>query len=444
MARLKLTKRTLDALRPQDARRYLFDAELAGFGVVVQPRTTSATFFCQYRAGTGRTAPKRRITIGRYGPLTVDQARQIAKQHLAAVAQGADPAAERAESRVAATVATLGLDYLDDVRTRRKATTAREYVRLWEKHISPTLGTKRVTDITPADITRLHRSLHKTPYIANRVVALAGAFFSFAEGNGARPEHTNPTTKIEPYEEHGRERFLAPAEMAALGAALVLAETVGLPPAPTRQRVRKTGPTAKHTPKIANAPRCANPYAIAAIRFLLLTGWREQEALTLRWADVDLARGRVTLPATKTGKSHRTIGAPAALLLAELPRVKGSSYVFPGDGPRAKPGQKRAPFGTFPLADISRPWTAVRLAAGLGDVRLHDLRHSFASTIASGGGSLLLIGKLLGHKDTKSTAKYAHLLDDPITATADAAAGHISAMMRGPVATDDSKAARHA
>jgi integrase len=146
----------------------------------------------------------------------------------------------------------------------------------------------------------------------------------------------------------------------------------------------------------------------------MLSGWREREALTLRWADVDLSRRLAVLPDTKTGKSARHLGAAAIELLASLRRAEGSPYVFPGR------------LAGSSLVEINRVWFSVRHAAGLDDVRLHDLRHSFASTVASAGGSLLMIRALLGHKDTKTTQKYAHLLDDPVKATADATSAQLA------------------
>ena len=415
---VKLTKRLLDRLTVQTDRTLVFDTELSGFGV----RATAGgkMFFVQYRAGTGRRAPKRRFSLGQYGPLTVDQARQLARKTLADVAHGGDPAAERGAEKGAPTVIELGRAYLDDVDVRLASSTAREYRRLWNRDVAKVLGSKRVSDVTAADVARLHRSLRKTPYKANRILALLGAYFGFAERQGFRSKHTNPAYEVSPYKEESRERFLSAAEVGRLGEALTLAEQKGLPPAPRRRRPRKTGATAKHRPKGADLPIPANPYAVGAIRFLLLTGWREREALTLKWSDLDLGRGTATLAHTKTGKSVRVLGAPARLLLSELPRVADGGFVFPG---RAE-GR--------PLVEINRVWYAVRYAAKLEDVRLHDLRHSFASVSASSGGSLLIIGKLLGHRETATTAKYAHLFDDPIRAAADTASGQLAAWLNQP------------
>lgn len=432
----KLTKRVVDALKPQSARYDVYDSDLAGFAVRVTPDGVKS-FSVLYRAGSGRSAPKRRVTLGKYGTLTVDEARASARETLSDVVRGADPATTRAAGKLAPNVATLGVDFLADVKDRRKASTAHEYGRMWNKHIIPTVGTKRVVEVVPADVARVHRALRPTPYLANRVLALLGTFFAYAERQGIRPKHSNPAHEVAAYKEESRERFLTQPEVARLGDALTKAERTGLPPAPNRRRKPKTGKTAKHRPKSADKPTPANPYAIAAIRFLLLTGWREREALTLRWSDLDVERGVARLTDTKTGKSNRPLGKPALLLLDKLPRLDDAVYVFPGHSPRrarsrrADGRQDSQDQPDKPLVEINRVWYAVRHAAKLDDLRLHDLRHSFASVSASNGGSLLLIGKLLGHRDTATTAKYAHLLDDPVKATADATAEQLSRWLGG-------------
>ena len=411
----RLTKRMLDALRPPADRQYIFDSELAGFGVSVHPSGVK-TFFVQYRTAGGRRGIARRVALGRYGALTVDQARGLARRHLGDVAHGGDPAEVRRSRRDAPAVRELGTEYFAEVTTRRKPRTVSMYKWLWNRHVLPTLGRLRVEDVRPARIAQLHTRLHGTPYAANRVLALLGAFFSFAERQGVRPPHSNPAHQISPYDEHPRERFLTPAEVAKLGEALERALTVGLPAAPNRRRKPGHPSKRKHVPKSLK-PIPANVFAVAAVRFLLLSGWREREALTLCWADVDLENARATLPDTKTGRSVRQLGAPAVALLNSLPRVKKSPYVFPGRDPKK------------PLIEINRLWYAARHAAGLDDVRLHDLRHSFASTVASAGGSLLMIRALLGHKDTQTSARYAHLFDNPVKATADATAGQLAAWL---------------
>lgn len=405
-----LTKRAVDALRydPKgNPVQIVWDEELKGLGARIYP-TGAKAFILNYRNKDGL---KRRLTIGKYPSVTVEQARRKATSLLGGIADGEDPLGARKAFRSAVTVSELGIEYLSDVDARKRPSTAIEYRRVWNKHVAPALGAQKVANVTTADIGALHRKMHSTPYQANRMLAMLGAFFRFASRQGVRSKHDNPAHDIPFYAETARERFLTPAEVLRLGNALAIAESKGLPPAPSKRRKPKSDATKKHIPKSVETPYPANPYTVAAIRFLLLSGWREGEALTLRWRDIDLEKGGVILPQTKTGRSIRPLGAAACQLIASLGRIEGTEYVFPGKSLDR------------PLVNLTRTWYAVRYAAGLEDVRLHDLRHSFASAVASGGGSLLMIRSLLGHKDTATTAKYAHLYDDPIRATADATAG---------------------
>ena len=413
----KLTKRRLDALTPHDRERvFTWDDDLKGFGVCVFP-SGRKVFVLQYRPAGQRTA--RRITLGNHGALTVDEARRLAKEHLGLIARGGDPGTARRRSREAPTMRELGEAYLEDVRARKKETTAAEYGRLWAKHVLPALGARKVADVTAADVARLHRLMKSTPYLANRMLAMLGAFFTFAAREGVRARHENPAHDVDFYPERARERFLTPAEFARVGEALARAEREGVPAAPEKRRRPKSRATAKHRTKSWDAPIPANPVAVAAIRLLILTGCRRGEILALRWQDVDLERGYLRLTDTKTGRSVRPLGAAAADILASLPRDDGSPFVFPG----SKPGTH--------LTGITRLWFAIRHHAGLHDVRLHDLRHSFASVPAMGGDSLLVIRALLGHADAKTTQRYAHLGDDPVKAAADRTAGAIAAWLRG-------------
>ena len=418
----KLTKRVVDSLEPRADRYDVHDSEIENFMVRVTPNGTKS-FAILYRAGKGRNAPRRRLTLGTYGALTVDQARAAARAQLARVELGEDPAREAAEEKGTLTVASLGEQFLEDVEMRRKQTTAAEYRRMWTRYVLPSLGRHRADAVTVEDVARLQRSMRATPVMANRVVAMLGSFFTYSDPNDERP---NPAHKIDPFPERARERFLTAEEVQRLGDALTTAETVGLPLAPSiaKHRKRAKGKTAKHRPKMADKIRPANPFHVAAIRFLLLSGWREGEALGLKRSDLDKERGFATLGDTKTGRSTRHLGAPAWALLDEMPEIADNPFVFAG---RGKGG---------PIKDLSMTWYAVRHTAGLDDVRLHDLRHSFASTIASSGGSLLLIAKLLGHNNPRTTQRYAHLFDNPVRATADAAASQLAGWLtRKPSAT---------
>ncbi|MBK7835259.1 MAG: site-specific integrase [Gemmatimonadetes bacterium] len=419
MATTRLTKRSVDALpAPPECDYFVWDDTLKGFGVRVTEHAgiVRRAYVVGYRPASGQGF--RRHTIGAHGPLTLQEARRRAKRLLADVLEGTDPAETRRQARARRSVREVGEAYLREVGVRRKATTATEYGRLWALHVVPALGALAVGAATTADVRRLHRALHATPYQANRVLAMLGAFFSFAEDEGLRERHSNPAHAVKPYPEVPRERFLSAAEVARLGEVLTRAERHGLPAAGNKRRP----PPAKkpqNRPKSADTPRRANPFAIAALRLLLLTGCREGEILSLRWAAVDVDRGFLRLADTKTGKSVRPLGAAAAQLLEALPRVHGSPFVFPG----SKAGQH--------LKDLNRLWHAVRTAAELPDVRIHDLRHSFAAVSATGGDSLLVTRALLGHRNIATTARYAHLSDDPVKAAADRASASLAAWLGG-------------
>lgn len=417
MAVRAISKRVVDSIRPDATRdTFVWDRETKGFGVKVTP-SGRRVYVLQYRErGMGRRGTVKRFTIGEHGQITADQARARAEELRATVTLGADPAKQRRKRREAATMTELGTEFLADVDAHRKPATAREYRRLWEKHVAPALASYKVEGVDVTDVRRLHRSLRETSYIANRVLALLGSAFSFAEAEGLRARHTNPAHDVTPFPEHARETYLTPEELGRLGEVLREAETKGLAPAPKRRRTRVTAATLKHfTPHILTP---ANPYLVAAVRLLVLTGCREKEILHLRWDQVDVVRGFLRLSDTKTGKSERPLPAAALELLTALPREEGSPWVLPG----RVTGE--------PLQDVSRFWDAVRHALGMPELRLHDLRHTFASVSALGGKSLLIIGKLLGHRNARTTARYAHLGDDPVKVAADQAGADIAGWLR--------------
>lgn len=419
MPSVRITKRSVDALEPTSKDSFLWDDSLPGFGIKVTP-SGHKSYVAQYRPGAGgRRALAKRIVLGQHGVLTPDEARKRAKQLLGSVAHGEDPSEQRSAEKQRRRISELGEDYLKEVHGRRKPSTAKEYERLWKKHVIPTLGSRKVSDVTARDIHKLHGLLSETPYVANRIVALLGGFFRFAEKVQARSPHTNPARGVELYPESPRERFLTPDEFRRLGAALSTAELTGLPPVEQHKSKRGKEKNRKHRPKSADTPIPANPYAIAAIRLLAVTGCREGEILSLRWDAVDLDRGYLRLADSKTGKSVRPLGLSAAEILETLPRIEGNPHVLPG----LKKGQN--------LKEITRVWFAVRHAAGLDELRLHDLRHSFASVPASRGESLLVVRSLLGHKRASTTERYAHLGDDPVKRAANKAASNIAGWLRG-------------
>jgi integrase len=276
--------------------------------------------------------------------------------------------------------------------------------------------------VTRANVAKLHGKLKDTPFQANRVLAVIGSMYVFGSRAGAVPEGHNPSQRIEKFKEQRRERFLTGAELERLGAAIREAETAGIP-----WDVDEATPTAKHLAKVENRFTKLSPTAAAALRLLLFTGCRLREILHLRWEHVDLERGLIFLPDSKSGRKTVILNAPAMAVLEGLDRI--GPYVVPGDDPQS------------PRADLKRPWEAVARRAGLQGVRLHDLRHTYASFGAGGGLGLPIIGKLLGHTQASTTQRYAHLDPDPLRFASKAIGGRIAAALdrkRGtvvPIAT---------
>jgi integrase len=414
--RLKLTKETVDRATPT-ATPY-WDSALPGFGLRVG-RAGAKVFFVRYRPkGTGRSGPKRFYTIGKYGPLTPDEARKEAKRILGLVAGGDDPAAAIVEAREAVTVAGLAALYLDEVRAKRKPTTAALYQDYLHRHVLPDIVRVKAASIGRATVAKLHLKVGKRhPVTANRTLAVISAMFAFAEKRGLLPAgNVNPARGIDKFPETGRERFLTTAELERLGSAIREAETVGVP-----WDVDETKPTAKHIPK-RDRQTVISPFAGAAIRLLLFTGCRLREILDLRWAEVDFERGMLHLPDSKTGKKSVILNAPALAVLAALPRF--GEFVIVGEAP------------SQPRSDLKRPWDLVTRRAGLAGLRLHDLRHAFASIGVGASLGLPIVGKLLGHKSTETTARYAHLDADPLRRASNAIGATIAAALAGGKGAD--------
>jgi len=403
----KITKRTVDAAKPRRRDTFIWDTETKGFGLKVTPAGNKIYVF-QYRV-PGRNVPPR-ITIGRHGdPWTADRARRAAEKYRGEVKNGINPAATKTSEKAEKSVAELcDLYVAEGCETKKPSTVATDRGRI-ERHIKPLLGCKRVKDITQADVRRFLKDVaagktsadEKTGKYgrarvtggkgtASRTVGLLGGIFSFAVEEGLRPD--NPVRGVKRYADKKGERHLSPSEMATLGEALIAAQSEG-----------------------------KNIFAIAAIRLLILSGCRKSEVLSLKWEYVDFERAFFVLPDSKTGHKIVPLGAPVLELLASLPRIEGNPYVLPGE----KEGQH--------LVGLPRVWQRIKERADLEGVRLHDLRHSFASVGAGAGMGLQIVGKLLGHRDPKTTARYAHIADDPAKAAADRISESIAANMRGEV-----------
>ncbi|HSQ21071.1 MAG TPA: site-specific integrase, partial [Blastocatellia bacterium] len=371
MAKIKITKRSVEALKVMSKDYIAFDTDLPGFGVRVMP-SGKRFFLVQYRRH-GRT---RRVMIGQFGVVTAELARREAIIKLSSV-RGAngDPAALRDAERQSTTMKKLGERFLTQyVPTRCKPSTLAEYRRSVELLLDPFFAKQHVRSVTTADVAELHGSLSHIPYQANRTLGVLSKMMNLAETWGIRDKHTNPCEDVERFPERKRERFLSPKELQQLGHALTAAE------------VHQT----------------ETKYAVAAFRILLLTGCRLSEIQRLEWRYVDLEQKELRLPDSKTGAKTVHLGEAVVALLTALPRVTGNPYVIVGKKEKAH------------LTDLQHPWRRIRKAAGLSDVRIHDLRHTFASGGLLVGEGLAMIGKLLGHTQVQTTARYAHLASDPV------------------------------
>jgi integrase len=332
------------------------------------------------------------------------------------VAQGKDPAADKANERRSLPLGDVIEAFLaEHAEAKRKASTAAWYRGGLQRIVKPALGGMNPGKVTRQDVARLHSSLHETPVQANRVLAMIGALYGFATKAGYVPEGYNPARGIEKFPERSHERFLTSEELARLGDTLRLGETTGLP-----WQVDETKENAKHASKEDSRRVILDPFAVAAIRLLILTGARLREILHARWEHVDFDRGAIFLPDSKTGKKPIYLSAASLAILPTLPRIEGNPHIIPGE----RAGQ--------PRADLKRPWAAVTKAAGLDGVRIHDLRHSFASIGAGASLGLPVIGKLLGHSQPSTTARYAHLDADPLRRAVEAIGSTIAAAMSSP------------
>lgn len=397
---------------PASGNRIAYDAIVKGFGI----RITSAgakAFVLNYRAG-GR---ERRITIGSYPDWPVKKARDRAKELKRQIDVGEDPMAARHADRLAPTIEDLAKRFEREHMAKRRASTQADYESLLRLHILPHVGKIKVVDLRHQDVERLHAAVMKAgPYRANRAVAVLSKMLALAVKWELRTD--NPVRGIERAQEHKRERYLSSAEIARLSEALG-----GL-----REQAS------------ANA-----------LRLLLLTGARKGEVLKARWKEFDLVAGVWIKPSahTKTKKDHRVpLSAPARVLLTEMRAeadkeiARGGTAEFLFEG---APGR--------PLTTIKHSWAAVCRKAGLGamvetknkagrtvkvwqsDARIHDLRHTYASILASHGLSLPIIGSLLGHTQAQTTQRYAHLMDDPLRAATE----HVGLLVSGRAGSSNDK-----
>ncbi len=407
---MKLTAATvseiMDSALPNKTKFY-FDDDVVGFGMYRTPGGTG-TFFAEFRPVAGGS--KKRIKLGRVGTLKANEAREAARKAIAHAGLGKDLAKDRANERAGGTVKELVEEYIAG--KDMKQSTRDFYNVTLRKHIVPHLGSQKAVAVSRVDVQRAHMKMSRTArYSANRAMALLSAAYVWGSKRGSVPEGMNPAAAIDRNREEARERYLTPDEMTRLGDALREAETIGIPHKPSES---------KHAPKEQNRT-IYGPHVTGAIRLLMLTGCRLREILNLRWSEYDEKRGLLLLPDSKTGKKTIVLSEAAQAEIDSLPRI--GAYVIASRS-AGMPDEK-------PRADLKKPWAAIAGHAGIDDVHLHDLRHTFASVGAGDGMSLLTIGKLLGHADAATTQRYAHVDVNPARAAANAIAGQIAAAIGG-------------
>jgi integrase len=369
---------------PATGNKITYDSEVKGFGCRVT-MAGARSFVLNYRiAGL-----ERRYTIGSFPEWSTGAARDKAKRLKRDIDHGIDPLGEREAERTAPTIADMCARYIEEHLPRKRPSSQRDDRSMIERDIKPVLGKHKVADLQFVHVDQLHRAISsRAPFRANRVLALLSKMFSLAIR--WRWRFDNPCRGVERNHENRRERYLGPAELARLAAALE-----------------------------AHPERTS----VNLVRFLLLTGSRFGEATHATWDQFDLERGVWIKPSahTKQKRDHRApLSAPALALIAEMKAANGPSpYLFAGPPKTDKAGK--------PITTIKTTWRSICRQAGLEGTRVHDLRHTYASVLASSGLSLPVIGALLGHTQPQTTARYAHLLDDPLRQATERAAAVITA-----------------
>ena len=394
MGNAKITKQVVDAMSQSLDQEYLWDTSLRGFGVRAA-KNGDKTYVVQYRTAGGRSGTARRVKIGKHGsPWTAETARAEAKRILSEVGLGADPALLKHQAKAALTVSDLCDLYLTNgIGAKKPSTLATDRGRI-ERHIKPLLGKRRINQLTPAHVRDFLQRVARGETAADvktkprgraivtggtgtasRTMGLLGGICSFAVDAGLLA--VNPVHGVKPFPDHKNERFLATPDIEKLGSVLRAMATEGY-----------------------------NSKALIIVELLLLTGARRGEIEHLKWSEVDLLANRINLADSKTGRKSLPLNSAAVALLATLrgQAADDATFAFP------------ASRGSGHFAGTPKVWRALRKRLGEPSLRLHDLRHSFASLGVLQGAPLLMVGKLLGHANQSTTQRYAHLADDPVRA----------------------------
>lgn len=430
--RSKLTQKSVGDLAPRERRYVAWDAVVTGFGVRVAPPTGHKpagrkSFVFAYRMRGSRAA--RLLTLGDFPSLTVEAARQLAREHVGSVARGVDPAAvvRKPAGKPAPAGPTVHETVTRWLDNRRSASPryVKECRAMLQKYIAPAVGRMPLAKLTRERVESLYHTVAGQdqagrplrPFMANRVYSLLRAVCRRAVEDDVLVKSPCRLSQQERFREAPKDRFLSEMEQRAFHAALDTALSAGLPQPPTARRRRnrppqQTRPAGRKHGKFQPGVRPADPHSVAALRLLLLTGMRLREALGLKWSEVDRA-GFLRLERSKTGRSIRPIGSAALALLEQVRTFphQASPYVFPSQ-------QERTPH----LKSLSALWEAVKHEAGFDGVRLHDLRHTFASNMIATGASLPEVAAALGQSNLQTAARYSHLTQEAVRRAVDRAA----------------------
>ncbi|AIF81393.1 hypothetical protein I862_04165 [endosymbiont of Acanthamoeba sp. UWC8] len=386
----KLTKTVIEQAEVKEKPYFIFDTQVPGFCVRISQKG-KRHYYLQYMVKKS----VKRLALGQHGIITVEKARDKAITMLAKVKDGGDPQAEKAQRAKEINIREFSTQYLEYITLHCKSRTIKEYKRYLDKRILPILSNAKVSEISRADIANIHNAMRHIPYEANRCLAVLSVMFNLAEMWGLRVEGTNPCKHIKKYTEQKRERFLSKEEAKRLGQILQKMKT----------------------------DDSENIAAVYCIELLLYTGCRLGEIQTLKWDYIDYNNSCIRLPDSKTGARVVHVGDNVLEILKEIKahplQPKDNPYVIWGAKPLAH------------LNNAHKPWRRIKKKAGLGaELRIHDLRHSFASFAVSQGMSLPMIGKLLGHTQVQTTARYAHLMPEAVIEAAGNVTSHIAAIIR--------------
>ena len=404
---VRFNQAELEKLKPTEKRQFHYDEtpKYAGLAVEVSPASIKnpkgrKSFYYFYRlVGRGWAEPSKKIYLGTWPTMTIDQAREMVRELSAQVAQGQDPAKERKEAKTAVTVEQILTVFLSEYAVKLKDNTRIQYEMLARLYIIPKLGKLRVEAVEHRDIARLHHEMRNTPTTANRAVAVLSCFFNWCEANGYRERRSNPVPGLKKNSEKKRTEFLSSDDLGAIGAALADLEQ----------------------------SKKVSPILTAALRVLILTGARKTEILSLKWSYLDLEAGLAKLPDSKTGFKVIQLPAAAVEVLKALPRLN-DEYVFPSFRNEAL---------TPHVCELRPTLNQVLAKAGIeGQWRVHDLRHALASVMVNSGASLPVVGKILGHSQASTTQRYAHLEVNPARQALETAVAKITEGWNKPPAPD--------